>query len=101
MIEEKRGTWRVRIADRLYRFPTKKEAEAFLGENNGSKNERSSDGGTAPARVSQTSQTYTGPRPLSGNEPSSGGASDLGELDGIERSSPEHSDDESSDSSDR
>lgn len=101
MIEEKRGTWRVRVADQLYRFPTKKEAEAFLGETNGSKNERSSDGSTAPARVSKTSQTYTRPGSVSRDEQSGGDSSDLGKLDGLVGDSPEHSDDESSDSSDR
>ena len=101
MITEKRGSWRVVVNNRQYRFPTKKEAEAFLGENNGNTNRWSSDGSTAPARVSETSETHTESRSVSGDEPSSGDSSDLGELDGLVGDSPEHSDDESSDSSDR
>jgi len=96
----RRGYWRVRT-DRLYRFPTKKEAEAFLGEYNGNTNRRSSDGGSSSARLSETTEAHAGSGPLSGDEPSSGDASDLSGLDGLDSSASEHSDDESSDPPDR
>lgn len=82
----RRGYWRV-TTDRQYRFPTKKEAEAFLGEYNGNTNWRSSDGGTSSARLSETTEAHAGPRSVSGDEPSSGDSSDLGEFDGNDRDS--------------
>lgn len=100
MIYQKRGLWCVRT-NRLYKFDTEAEAKAFLGENNGIKNEWSSDGSTAPARISETSETYTESRSFSRDEPSSGNAGDFSAFDGLELDSPKHSDDESSDSENR